>query len=150
MGHPIIQTHDLILPAYHRLDTDAELVANLVEHTSREFNIADLQEKIIHIVAIESVAVAAPGNLWVWIELSPVPSTVSTAYWAAIGGGGGTLAPTAPLVIVGAGVDGTTHTEMMAWNIPSQYARVVVQTPVAAGIPNDHWHVQVIFEGKGL
>lgn len=148
MSQPSIQAYSLVLPQYWVNGTETEVVDDLVEHTSIEFFIVDVQEKIIHIVAIENVAVAAPGNLWCWIELSPVPSTVSNAYWGAIGGGGGAIAPTAPLIIVGTGVDGTTHAEKIAWNMHSTYARIVVQTPVAAGAPGDNWRVQIAFEGK--
>src|SRR4030043_974676 len=115
MNLPAVQVPTPILPQYWVTSGENELIADIVEHTSIEFFIVELQEKIIHIVAIENVVIGAPGNLQVWIELSPVPSTVSTAYWGAIGGGGGLLAPVAPLIIVPAGVDGTTHTEKIAW-----------------------------------
>lgn len=149
MGIPIIQAPSIILPQYHPNNNEHEDIRDLVEHTSTEVYIADLYEKIIHIIAIENVAVVAPGPLWVWVELSPVPSTTSAAYWAAIGGGGGAIVPTAPLIIVGVGVTGTTHTEFLAWNIHSHYCRVVVQTPVNGGLPGDFWQVQVVISGKG-
>lgn len=94
---------------------------------------------------------AAPGNLECWVELSPYPSTMTTAYWAAIGGGGGALAPVAPLVEV-SGLGGSAgilmHPILLPWAIHSPYARVVVQTPVAAALPNAYWLVQALISAK--
>lgn len=157
MSVAIIQAPSLILPQYYVAGTEHEDILDLVCHISREFYIADIQEKKVSIVAIENVAVAAPGNLWWWIELSPVLSTTSVAYWVAIGGGGNVnpatllpyIAPMAPNIIVGTGVLGTPHTDMIAWTMHSAYARVVVQCPVNAGLANpDYWQVQVIVSGK--
>lgn len=95
---------------------------------------------------------AVPGNLECWIELSPVASTISTAYWAAIGGGGGALAPVAPLIEVsglGGSVGTSIHTILLPWAIHSSYARLVVQTPVAADLPNAYWAVQALISAKG-
>lgn len=151
-----IQAPSLILPTYHPLGTEHEDIDDLICHISQEAYIADVHEKKAHIIAIENVAVGAPGNLWWWVELSPVPSTVSVAYWSAIGGGGGInpvtllpyIVPVVPNIIVGAGVAGTPHTDMIAWNIHSAYCRIVVQTPVNPGLPGDFWQVQVILSGK--
>lgn len=156
MSIAVIQAHSLILPTYHPLGTEHEDIDDLVTHISSEFHIADIQEKNVQIVALENVVAGVPGNLWCWVELSPVPSTISFAYWAAIGGGGGInpatglpyIVPTAPLIEVGTGVDGTPHTMMLPWAIYSEYARVVIQTPVAAALPNAYWQVQVIISGK--
>lgn len=148
MTPPVIQAHSLILPTFHPLGTEHEDIADLLTHVSSEFYCADIHEKKGQIVAIENVAAGVPGNLWWWVELSPVPSTISAAYWAAIGGGGGALAPVAPNILVGTGVDATTHTDLLAWTIHSEYARIIVQTPVAAALPNAFWQVQLIFSGK--
>ncbi len=144
-----IQVPSLILPQYWVAGTEHEDIDDLVTHVSREFYIADIHEKKVHIIAIETVAVGPPGNLEWWVELSPVPSTVSNAYWAAIGGGGGFVPPVFPNILVATGVDGTAQNDMIAWLMHSAYARVVVQTPINAGLPNDFWQVQVIIEGKG-
>lgn len=149
MGIPILSPPSLILPTYYVNGTEVENIEDLVEHTSREIYIADVQEKEISIVAIEVVTVAAPGALWFWVELSPVRSVTSAAYWAAIGGGGGAQIPLTPVVIAGTGVNGAAHTEMIGWTLHSYYARAVVQTPVNAGLPGDYWQVQVHFSGKG-
>jgi len=88
-----------------------------------------------------------PGNLQCWIELSPVPSTISTSYWAAIGGGGGILPATTPTIEASAlaGAPGIlVHTIILPWAIHSAYARLVVQTPVAADLPNAYWAVQAL------
>lgn len=143
-----IQAHSLILPTYHPAGNEYEDIANLLEHISSEFYCADIHEKAVQIVAIENIAAGVPGNLLCWVELSPVPSTISNAYWAAIGGGGGFLAPVAPLVEVAVGVDGTTHGIILNWVVHSPYARVVVQTPVAAALPTAFWQVQVVISGK--
>ena len=156
MGIPIIQSHGLILPQYHPLGTEHEDIADLLCHVSSEFYCADTHEKTVEILAIENVAALVPGNLWCWIELSPVDSTVSFAYWAAIGGGGGVnpatllpyIAPMVPLIEVATGVDATPHNIILPWAIHSNYARVVVQTPVAAALPGAFWQVQVIISGK--
>jgi len=148
MTVPIIQVHSLILPTYHPLGTEPEDIDDLLTHISSEFYCADIQEKKGQIIAIENVVAGVPGNLWWWVELSPVPSTISAAYWAAIGGGGGALAPAIPNILAGTGVDATTHTDLLAWTIHGEYARIIVQTPVAAALPNAFWQVQVIFSGK--
>ena len=105
------------------------------------------------------LAFAVPGNLWCWVELSPYPSANSTywawplptttAYWAAIGGGGGFLAPTAPLIEVGTGINGVVHSILIPWTQHSAWARLIIQTPVAAALPNALWLVQAIFSAKG-
>lgn len=148
MGVPIIQAHSLVLPQFYTLDTDTEAIDDLVVHVSREFYIADIHEKKAHIVVVENVVAGVPGNLWFWIELSPVPSTVSAAYWAAIGGGGGAVIPVAPMILIGTGVDGASQTAFAAWVVHSEYARVIIQTPVAAALPGAFWQVQVIISGK--
>lgn len=148
MSIAVVQKHTLILPTFWLTGLEVEDIDDLLEHTSREFYIADIHEKRVSVMAIENLTAGIPGNLWVWVELSPVNSVTSAAYWAAIGGGGGAIVPTAPLIIVGTGVNGTTHTEFVAWTVHSQFARVVVQTPVSAAIATAIWQVQIIIEGK--
>jgi len=141
-----IQFPSIILPTVAPLGTETETILDALEHTSLEFEVAYLQEKCIQIVAIEA-GFGAPGPLNAWVELSPVLSTTSTWYWAAIGGGGGFIAPTAPTVIVGTGVPATIiHAFMLPWTIHSVYARLVVQTPVPAVAAG--WLVQAIMVGK--
>jgi len=153
-----IQVPWIILPTTVVLGTETEIVADLVEHTSIEFDVEHLQEKMIHIVATEVVVVGVPGNLQCWVELSPWPSAnntlywpvplpASTAYWAAIGGGGGAIAPAAPLVEVATGVTATVHSILIPWNIHSAWARLVVQTPVSATPATAFWILQAIFCG---
>lgn len=148
MSIPVIQVPSLILPAAWTAGTEHEDIDDLLEHTSQEFYVADIGEKLVNIVAIENIVAGLPGNLWCWIELSPVPTQVSAAYWAAIGGGGGPVPPVAPFIIVGTGVLGASQTMMLPWAIHSAFARVVLQTPVAAGLPGAFWQVQVAFSGK--
>ena len=163
----IVQIPWIVLPDVSTqvtwLGTETETIDDLVEHTSTEFPVEFLQEKEIHIYALElSLAMAAiPGNLWCWIELSPVPSAnsnyypwpnpTSALYWAAIGGGGGAIVPTAPHIEVSglAGLPGTlAHTIILPWTIHSPWARLVMQTPVAASLPNAFWVVQAMFSSK--
>jgi len=108
--------------------------------------------------------ISVPGNLWCWVELSPYPSAntapdgywplplpTSTAYWAAIGGGGGAIAPIVPIIEVSglAGLAGIlVHTITIPWVIHSPWVRLVVQTPVAAGLPNGYWGVQALVSAK--
>ncbi|GAI49757.1 unnamed protein product, partial [marine sediment metagenome] len=109
-----------------------------------------------------ALAVGVPGNLQCWIELSPYPSAnnnywpfpnpTTTLYWAAIGGGGGAIVPTVPFVEVSglAGLPGTLiHTIILPWAIHSPFARLVIQTPIAADLPNAYWICQAILSGKG-
>lgn len=150
MGFPHLQVPSIILPGVWSVGTETETVADLLEHTSIELDVEELQEKCVQIVATEAVAAGVPGNLWAWIELSPYVTTTSGSYWAAIGGGGGALAPTAPLIIVGTGVNLTPHSFFLPWVAHSLFARLVIQTPVAAGLPGAFWVVQAIFSGKGV
>lgn len=153
----VIQVPSIILPVRAPLFTETETVADLVEHTSLEFPVEYLQEKEIHIVATEVVVAGVPGNLQCWVELSPWPSANSlywpvplpatAVYWAAIGGGGGAIAPVAPLIEVATGVNATVHSILIPWPIHSVWARLVVQTPVAAALPTAFWIVQAIFSG---
>lgn len=144
-----LQTYDIVLPTIHPLGTETEAIDDTDEHTSLEFPTEYLNDKVIHLLATEVVAVGTPGVLHYWVELSPVLSTTSTAYWSAIGGGGGAIAPRSPGVIVATGTNLTVHTELLAWRMHSIYARIVVQTPVAASLPTAYWVVQVIIGGKG-
>jgi hypothetical protein len=154
---PTIQVPTIILPHEAPLFTETEIVADLLEHTSIEFPVEFIQEKEIHIVATEVVAAGMPGQLLCWVELSPWPSVNSAywpapypataAYWAAIGGGGGALPPVAPLVEAPTGVNGAVHGILIPWAIHSDWARLVVQTPVAAAPATAFWVVQAIFSG---
>lgn len=153
----IIQIPSIILPVLAPLLTETETVADLLEHTSLEFPVEFLQEKEIHLVATEVVAAGVPGNLQCWVELSPYPSVnnlmqpaplpATVAYWAAIGGGGGAIVPTAPLIEVATGVNATVHSIMIPWAIHSAWARLVIQTPAAATPATAFWIVQAIFSG---
>lgn len=144
----IIQVPSIILPVLTVQDIGIiiETIDDVAEHTSEEFIVEYLQEKQIHITATEVIAFGVPGNLLCWVELSPVPTTISAAYWAAIGGGGGALAPVAPYVEVGTGVNGRVHGIILPWSIHSIYARLIVQTPFP--IATAAWTVQAIVEGK--
>ncbi len=130
------------------IGNETETVADLVTHVSLEFRTDSISTKTIHIVAVEDVAAGVPGALLCWVELSPYPTITSGAYWAAIGGGGGSLAPTAPVTIAATGVNGTSHSFFLPWNVYSKYARLVVQTPVAAGLPAAFWGIQAMVSGK--
>jgi len=153
----VIQAPSIILPTLAPTGLETETVANLVEHTSIEFPVEYLQEKEIHIIATEVVVAGVPGNLQCWVELSPIPSVnnlmwpfplpANATYWAAIGGGGGALAPTAPLIEVGTGINATVHSILIPWAIHSPWARLVVQTPVSATPLTAYWIVQAIVSG---
>jgi len=159
---PILQIPSIILPAVWAQLTDTEDIDDLVEHTSMEFPIEPLQDKEIHIIATEVALApgAVPGNLWCWVELSPYPSANSigwppplpttTAYWAAIGGGGGVLPAVSPFIEASAlaGAAGTLiHTIILPWEIHSPWARLVLQTPVAPALPAAYWVVQCLISG---
>jgi hypothetical protein len=141
-----VQVPSIILPTVVITGIETEIVNDILEHTSIEFEVTNLQEKMVTITAIESVAAGFPGQLWAWIELSPLLSTSSTSYWSAIGGGGGAIIPTAPLVTAGTGVDTTVHSIIIPWTIHSTYARLVIQTPVIGA--NAFWIVQAQFGAK--
>ena len=153
----VIQAPSIILPTLAPTGVEIETVDDLVEHTSIEFPVEYLQEKEIHIIATEVIIGGVPGNLQCWVELSPIPSVnnlmwpfplpAGAAYWAAIGGGGGAMVPTAPLIEVATGATGTVHSILIPWAIHSPWARLVVQTPVAATPATAFWIVQAIFSG---
>jgi hypothetical protein len=137
------------------LGTEVETINDLVEHTSIEFPIEYLQEKMIHIIATEVVVAGVPGNLNCWVELSPLPSVNSLmwpaplpfnpASWGAIGGGGGILPPTVPVVEVATGVNAAVHNILIPWAIHSAWGRLVIQTPVSATPLTAYWILQAIF-----
>lgn len=151
-----LQRQSVILPLLHPTNAELETIDDTDEHTSIEFPTEYLQEKTVHIVATEVLAAGVPGPLWAWIELSPYPSAnslywpiplaTSTAYWAAIGGGGGALLPLVPRIEVGTGVNLTVHTFTIPWTISSPFARIVLQTPV--NVATAWWSVQVMLSGK--
>ena len=153
----INQVLSIILPTSAPLGTEVEIINDLVEHTSIEFPVEYLQEKEIYIVATEVIDAGVPGNLQCWVELSPIPSINNfmwpaplpaiATYWAAIGGGGGAIAPVAPLVEVATGVTATVHSILIPWAIHSAWARLVIQTPVSATPGTAFWIVQAIFSG---
>lgn len=157
MPPPSIQIPSIVLPQVWVTGNETEDIDDLVTHPSIDFEVNYLQEKVVEITATEVVVAGVPGNLLCWIELSPVPSTTSTAYWSAIGGGGGPLdpatglpyiPPVAPLIEVALGVNLTVHTMILPWAIHSRWARLVIQTPVAAALPNAYWVVQAQVSGK--
>ena len=150
-----LQVPSIILPTIAVLGTEVETINDLVEHTSLEFQVEYLQEKMVNIIATEVVVFGAPGNLNCWIELSPLPSAnslmwpaplpVNPAAWAAIGGGGGiSLPPTAPVVEVGTGINAVIHDILIPWAIHSAWARLVIQTPVSATPLTAFWILQAI------
>ena len=153
----VIQVPWIILPTRVILGTEVETINDLVEHTSIEFPVEYLQEKEVHILATEVVVFGVPGNLQCWIELSPVPSAnnlmwaaplpFNPASWSAIGGGGGALPATSPVVEVATGVNAVVHNILIPWAIHSAWARLVVQTPILN--PTAGWILQAIFSGKG-
>ncbi len=140
------QISSIILPTVWTLGTETETVADALEHTSIEFLVSNLTDKTIHITAIEAVAAGIPGNLWAWVELSPYPTTTTPNYWAAIGGGGGFVVPSAPVVIVGTGVNLAVHGFFLPWVAHSEYARLVIQTPVPAAAAG--WVLQAQISAK--
>lgn len=142
-----IQVPSIILPTAWTLGTETETINDTNEHTSIDIPVPYLQEKCIYITAAEVVAAGVPGPLWCWIELSPYASAASIAYWAAIGGGGGAIAPTAPTIEVGTGVNGTVHSLILPWTLHSPWARVVIRTPVV--VATAAWAVQCLIGGKG-
>lgn len=152
-----IQVPSLVLPVITgRIPnplTDTEVVADLLLHTSIDIPVDQLQEKTIHIWAIEA-GVGVPGPLWAWIELSPYPTSVSAAFWGAINGGGGpsypavpAMAPVAPVITVAAGI-GVVHNILIPWAIHSPWARLIIQTPVMAAAA--FWVVQGYVSSKGF
>jgi len=149
----VIQAPWIILPTMVFLGTETEDIVDAVEHTSREFPVDFLQEKMVHIIATEAIVAGVPGNLNCWIELSPIPSAnnlmwpaplpFNPAAWGAIGGGGGALPPTAPVIEVGTGVPNAIHNILIPWAIHSAWARLVVQTPIPN--PTAAWTLQAVF-----
>ena len=150
MPYPHIQIPSgPLLPRAWSLGTETEFIADLLTHVSTEVSVAFLHEKIVHILATEVVVVpGVPGNLWIWVEVSPYLTTTTGAYWAAIGGGGGALPPMTPVIEVAAGVNLRAHTLIIPFNIHAPFIRVVVQTPVAAALPGAFWAVQLQPSGK--
>lgn len=141
-----IQVPSIILPTAWSLGTETEAIDDTDEHPSIDIPTVYLQEKCIYISATEVVAAGVPGPLWCWIELSPYDSDTSTAYWAAIGGGGGAIVPFAPTILVATGTNLTIHGIILPWTIHSPFARLVVQTPVAVATAT--WAVQALLAGK--
>jgi len=142
-----IQVPSIILPTVWATGLEVENVADVAEHTSIDIPTEYLDNVTIHILAMELVAFGAPGALWCWVELSPVPTATSPLYWAAIGGGGGALPPVAPYIEAATGVNLTAHTFTLNFNVHSPYARLVVQTPVSAA-PLAFWTVQALVDAK--
>jgi len=151
----VIQVPWIILPTFVILGTEVETINDLVEHTSIEFPVEYLQEKEVHIIATEVVVAGVPGNLNCWVELSPLPSVnnlmwpaplpFNPASWGAIGGGGGALAPVAPVIEVATGVNATVHNILIPFAIHSAWARLVIQTPVSATPLTAYWILQAVF-----
>ena len=152
----ITQVPSIILPTVWSVGTEVENIDDLLAHTSLEFDTSYLQEKIIHVMAIEVLPFGGvPGPLWLWVEVSPVLSTLSALYWSAIGGGGGVqvggvpvIPPLVPTIEVAAGAHLRTHTIVLPWVIHSPYCRLVAWTPVAAGLPLAQWAIQALVSGK--
>lgn len=141
-----LQIPSIILPNVWTFGTEQEVLNDLLVHQGGGHDIRYLQEKTIHVIAVEVVTVGAPGNLQVWVELSSNGIT-----WGAIGGGGGVLPAIAPVVEVGIGVNLTIHEILLPWAIHSVYCRVVAQCPVNAGLAGgDMWSVQCWLSGKGV
>lgn len=157
MPPTVVQIPSIILPQVWATGAEVELTQDLLTHPSLDVYTEYLHEKIVHITATEVVAAGVPGNLQCWIEVSPIPFATSDIYYCAIGGGGGPIdpatglpyiAPVAPVIEVPLGVLGTVHSIILPWAIHSAYARLVVQTPVAATPLTDYWAVQAMISAK--
>jgi len=160
------QRPSLILPISYANDTggtlaSTEVISDALEHTSAEVFIENLTYVTVHILAIEMIPVAGnPGNLDCWVELSPWPTAntttqlwptplpASTAYWTAIGGGGGAVPPVAPDTIVATGVSTTGQGVLIPFTMHSMWCRVVLQT--TAPHATSFWVTQVLISGKGV
>jgi hypothetical protein len=151
-----IQVPSIILPTVWTLGTETEDIDDLVCHNSVNINTEYLINKTIHVSAVENIAAGMPGNLHVWVEISPYPSAITELYYNAIGGGGGpqvagipVIAPVIPNVIVATGVNNVVHTLSIPWQVHSKYARLVVWVPVAATPVTDYWSVQAMISAGG-
>ena len=153
-----LQVPAIILPTVWTTGIETEDIDDLLEHTSIEFPVEYLREKTIQIMAMEFIVAGVPGVLNCWVEVSPYPTAnsaywpapnpISAVYWAAIGGGGGLLPPTVPVLEVATGVPLTVHPIIISWNTYHPWARLVIQTPVAAALPAAYWIVQAMVEGQ--
>jgi len=140
-----IQIPAIILPTIAPIGTETELINDIVNHVSLEpmaddngSILQDIYEKTAFVYAQEVVAAGVPGNLLIWVEESPYPSTIIGTFWGMLG---------VPNIIAGTGVNGTVHTVPIHWNAYSPYIRLVAQTPVL--VATAIWAVQIIFTGQG-
>lgn len=122
--------------AFDATTNPVEIVFNALTHVSIEVPVNFMDEKSVSVIATESVAVGVPGNLNLWIEVSPYPSTTATAYWTRLG---------SVVTIAGTGVNLTVHPLVLPWTTYSAYMRLVVQTPVPALAAG--WLVQAMYGG---
>ncbi len=139
MSDITIQIPSIILPQVWTLGTETENLSDLVVHRSIEFPTRYLQEKTVQVYAVEIIIFLAAGNLQLWVEVSPYPSTVSALYWTRVGGIT-TLVPT--------NINLTAHTALLLWTAHSEYARLVAQMPVAAAPATAYWTIQAMIEAK--
>jgi hypothetical protein len=142
------------MPVSSSTEAETEKINDLVIHYSKELTTEYLNEKNIHVIAKEVISTGIPGSLWCWVELSPVSSADTRwtdAYYAAVGGGGGRInpatkvpyiSPYTPIVIVPEIVNNRMHSVMLAWDVPSKYARLAVLVPVAPAPATAYWEVQ--------
>ncbi len=140
-----IQIPALVLPdvslALAFTGAETETVADLLIHTGYEFSCEHLQNKEVTILATEFLPVGGvPGNLFYWIEQGPYPGALGAPYWSILGG-------VVPPPILAAGVHLRQHVVKIPWTAHSSYARVRVQTPIAAFLPAAFWLIQAGFSG---
>lgn len=153
----ILQVPSIILPRVSVTGGEQEAVNDLLAHTSIEFDVSYLRDKTIQIWATEILPFGGmPGPLWAWVELSPVSSTFNTAYWAALGGGGGiqvggvpVIVPLVPVLEPAAGVHLRVHGIILPWGLHSGFARLVVWVPIAAAPAAAFWSIQSVVSAKG-
>jgi len=124
---PFFQVPDIILPVRHPLGTETELINDAVVHYSLSIEPHMLDEKLVQIYG--TLAFGAPGALRVWVEIAQQ----DTAALYTMVGVESTLVVTGSLLI--------------AWTIPSAFARLAVQAPGASAIA--FWAVVALHVGKG-
>jgi len=143
-----IQVPSIILPQVWLTGLEVETMNDLVAHPSIAFSApAHLKEKNVFVQTAEFVALGVPGALWLWIEVSPIDPAISAAYWTAIGGGGGPVAPLAPVILAPTGVLGAQQTVQIPWRLHTPWMRFMAQMPVAAAPLTAHWLVQAVITG---
>jgi len=163
-----LQTPTMVMPGYNwTVWTAGETLNDNTVHYSRAWRNEPFTEVTVMVKCQEQITAAGiPGNLQLWIELSPFPTPTpvrddwpeeaftSWFTYAPIGGTapilpGAANIPLAPTIVVPVGVHLTYQNVMLNYTTHQTFARLCAWDATGATLTTDRWWLQAFMTARG-